>query len=135
MTPWAMAELDPERIAAYLARRFPGCCVWLGEYTGNWWAMTGDRLIEAPDPATLERLLYALARRAHARRYAAPPEPHGRAGHAPTSPGVPSGRARKAHRRAGEADRAAGPGRPAAAAVRLVRGRRGVVIRRRICDR
>lgn len=72
MTPWAMAELDPERIAAELARRFPGCCVWLGEYTGNWWAMTGDRLIEAPDPATLERLLYALARRAHARRYAAP---------------------------------------------------------------
>ncbi|WP_433476694.1 hypothetical protein ACQPZP_06345 [Spirillospora sp. CA-142024] len=70
MTPWAAAELDPERVAAELARRFPGCCVWLGEYTGSWWAMTGDRLVEAPDPATLGRLLHELTRRAHAGRYA-----------------------------------------------------------------
>lgn len=61
MTPWAVTDLDPERAAAELARRFPGCCVWLGEYTGRWWALardrTGDRLVEAADPVALGRLL------------------------------------------------------------------------------
>lgn len=74
MTPWAVADLDPERIAADLARRYPGCCVWLGEYTGSWWAFTRDqtghdRLIEAPDPATLGRLLQELTGRDHYGRY------------------------------------------------------------------
>lgn len=61
MTPWAVTDPDPERAAAELARRFPGCCVWLGEYTGRWWALardrTGDRLVEAADPVALGRLL------------------------------------------------------------------------------
>jgi hypothetical protein len=70
VTPWAAAELDPDRISAELARRFPGCCVWLGEYTGSWWALAGDRLVEAPDPATLGRLLDELTRRQHVGRYA-----------------------------------------------------------------
>lgn len=43
MTPWAVTDPDPERAAAELARRFPGCCVWLGEYTGRWWALARDR--------------------------------------------------------------------------------------------
>ncbi|SPT59648.1 MULTISPECIES: hypothetical protein [Actinomadura] len=111
MTPWAMAEIDPERIAAGLARRFPGCCVWLGEYTGSWWAMTGDRLVEAPDPATLERLLDGLSRRAHARRYASfqnrtagrgtPPPPRASRPAVPTGPPTrrPAVRARRIERR------------------------------------
>ncbi|TDD79219.1 hypothetical protein E1293_24010 [Actinomadura darangshiensis] len=69
MTPWAAADLDPERVAAGLARRFPGCCVWRGEYTGSWWALARDRLVEAPDPAALGRLLDELTRRDHAGRY------------------------------------------------------------------
>jgi len=60
VTPWAAAELDPERVAAELARRFPGCCAWRGEFTGSWWALAGNRLVEAPDPHTLGRLLYEL---------------------------------------------------------------------------
>ncbi|WP_433466658.1 hypothetical protein [Spirillospora sp. CA-128828] len=134
MTPWAAAELDPERVAAELARRFPGCCVWLGEYTGSWWAMTGDRLVEAPDPATLGRLLHELTRRAHAGRYASLQNRTAGRG----APTFPSGRALQAPdpaSGAGEADRAAAPRWPAAAAARLVRGRGGVVIHSEPCDR
>jgi hypothetical protein len=69
VTPWAAAELDPERVAAEMARRFPGCCVWRGEFTGSWWALARDRLIEAPDPAALGRLLDELTRRDHLGRY------------------------------------------------------------------
>ncbi|WP_143228138.1 hypothetical protein [Actinomadura meyerae] len=60
--PWAAAELDPERVAAELARRFPGVPVWRGEFTGRWWAVVRDRaghdrLLEAADPAVLARSL------------------------------------------------------------------------------
>lgn len=69
MTPWAAAELDPERVAAEVARRFPGCCVWRGEFTGSWWALARDRLVEAPDPVTLGRRLDELYGRAYRGRY------------------------------------------------------------------
>ncbi|MBO2464693.1 hypothetical protein [Actinomadura violacea] len=60
--PWAVVELDPERVAAELARRFPGVSAWRGEYTGRWWAVARDwvgrdRLVEAGTPAALVRVL------------------------------------------------------------------------------
>jgi hypothetical protein len=39
--------------------RFPTTPVWFGPYTGNWWALAGDRLIEAPSPEELGELLAA----------------------------------------------------------------------------
>ncbi|MFI0357308.1 hypothetical protein [Actinomadura sp. 9N407] len=62
VAPWVAVELEPERVAAELARRFPGVCAWRGEYTGSWWALSRDRygrdgLIEADSPAELGRLL------------------------------------------------------------------------------
>ncbi|XVQ11310.1 hypothetical protein ACQP1W_01680 [Spirillospora sp. CA-255316] len=50
------------RIAGLLERRFPGACVWWGERTGSWWAVTRDRhgrdrLLEAASPAEIARRL------------------------------------------------------------------------------
>ncbi|XVQ10745.1 hypothetical protein ACQP1W_51020 [Spirillospora sp. CA-255316] len=50
------------RIAGLLERRFPGACVWWGERTGSWWAVTRDRhgqhcLLEAASPAEMARRL------------------------------------------------------------------------------
>lgn len=95
MTPWAVADLEPERVAAELARRFPGCCVWLGEYTGRWWAFTRDRtgrdrLVEAADPVTLGRLLEELTGRDRYGRYSRASLPNRTAGRAaPSAPRVP----------------------------------------------
>ncbi|GAA0266983.1 hypothetical protein GCM10009527_074060 [Actinomadura nitritigenes] len=63
--PWAAVELDPERVAAELARRFPGASAWWGEFTGRWWAFARDqwghdRLVEAADPAALAQLLHEI---------------------------------------------------------------------------
>jgi hypothetical protein len=68
LTPWAAVDIDPDRMAAELRRRFPGTWAWLGEFTGSWWAISRDRsgrdrLIEAPDPAELGRRLDDLCGR------------------------------------------------------------------------
>ncbi|REE97141.1 hypothetical protein DFJ69_2598 [Thermomonospora umbrina] len=58
--PWAPPR--PEQVAGMLTGRFPQAVVWLGETTGNWWAMVRDAAgldqpLEAASPAELERLL------------------------------------------------------------------------------
>ncbi|MDL4816875.1 hypothetical protein [Actinomadura opuntiae] len=63
--PWAAVELDPERVAAELARRFPGVSAWWGEFTGRWWAFARDRagrdrLVEAATPVALAQLLHEI---------------------------------------------------------------------------
>ncbi|WP_176611485.1 hypothetical protein [Actinomadura sp. WMMB 499] len=72
--PWT-----PERIAAEVARRYPGTCAWLGRHTGSWWACARDRtgrhrLVEAPTPAALVHRLDELGvRRADAVHEPRPP--------------------------------------------------------------
>lgn len=39
--------LDPDQIRRELEAAFPGVRAWLGEYTGHWWALANDRLVEA----------------------------------------------------------------------------------------
>ncbi|GGU91169.1 hypothetical protein GCM10010182_02510 [Actinomadura cremea] len=75
--PWT-----PDRIAAEVARRYPGTTAWLGRYTGNWWALARDRagrhrLIEAATPAELARSLDELGvRRASPAPAPRPPRVH-----------------------------------------------------------
>ncbi|MBE1532609.1 hypothetical protein [Actinomadura algeriensis] len=58
----AWLDHDPEQVRAALARRFPGVPSWHGEWTGSWWAMVGDRLLEAACPTTLADMIHtALA--------------------------------------------------------------------------
>lgn len=44
---WAVVEVDPELVVAEVGRRFPGVTAYFGEFTGSWWAMVGNRLLEA----------------------------------------------------------------------------------------
>lgn len=72
--PWAAVELDPDRVVAELTHRFPGVSAWLGEFTGRWWAVARDqvgrdRLLEAPTPAALARLLDEIGARQQTRPY------------------------------------------------------------------
>jgi hypothetical protein len=76
-TRWAAIELDPERVVAELARRFPGVPAWWGEYTGSWWAMLRerngrDRLVEAKSPGELCHRLEEALRTRSVPRYARP---------------------------------------------------------------
>jgi hypothetical protein len=43
-----------------LRRRFPGTPVWFGSFTRRWWALEGDRLIEAATAEELGRVLDGL---------------------------------------------------------------------------
>ncbi|URM97275.1 hypothetical protein LUW76_24590 [Actinomadura madurae] len=45
--------LDPDQIRRELEAAFPGVRAWLGEYTGHWWALANDRLVEADTPRQL----------------------------------------------------------------------------------
>lgn len=124
MTPWGVTDLDPERVAAELARRFPGTCVWLGEYTGRWWAFTrdrtGGRLIEAADPVALAHLLAEAVERDRHGRYSRTSLQDRTAGRAATSPpGTPR-----------PAVHSRPPSRPPARARRSGRRSRGGWLRR-----
>ncbi len=44
-TSWVY--LDPDQIRRDLEAAFPGVRAWFGEYTGHWWALVNDRLVEA----------------------------------------------------------------------------------------
>lgn len=59
-------DLDPDQIRRNLAHTFPGVLCWLGEYTGSWWALVGDRLVEAPTPGELADRILAARRPAYA---------------------------------------------------------------------
>ncbi|TNY34722.1 hypothetical protein [Thermomonospora catenispora] len=65
---WAHLDVDPERTCAELAESFPQACIWLGEYTGSWWALVRDRLgrdvlLEGRTPAALYAELRAFSLR------------------------------------------------------------------------
>jgi len=60
--------MDPDVALAQLTRRFPGVHLWLGDFTGHYWAFVRDRfghdrLIEATSPTDLSLRLSALHRR------------------------------------------------------------------------
>ncbi len=62
---WTHLDADPERTHAELTRSFPHACIWLGEYTGSWWALVRDRsgrsaLLEGRTPAALYAELRAF---------------------------------------------------------------------------
>ncbi|MFC5180408.1 hypothetical protein [Actinomadura harenae] len=42
-----VVESDPDVLLAALHREFPEVVSWRGEFTGSWWALLGDRLVEA----------------------------------------------------------------------------------------
>jgi hypothetical protein len=44
---------------SWLASRLPGIPVWYGRVTGDWWAVTGGRLVNAPTARELATLLSA----------------------------------------------------------------------------
>ncbi|GAA1786252.1 hypothetical protein [Actinomadura chokoriensis] len=109
--PWIAAEVDPDRVVAELAKRFPGISAWLGEFTGHWWAVALDRmgssqLVEAATPAALAKRLDEIGARqfsppsapTYARRPAAAPV---QAPPRPVRPAAPSrsAAARHEHRR------------------------------------
>jgi hypothetical protein len=50
MLPWAVADVDHEHVLAEVGRRFPGVTAYFGEFTGSWWALVGNRLLEARTP-------------------------------------------------------------------------------------
>ncbi|QFG22801.1 hypothetical protein [Actinomadura sp. WMMB 499] len=71
----AWLDRDPDLVQADLAWRFPGVPAWFGEWTGAWWAVVGDRLLEAASPEILvEMIRTALA----ANRPSPPPAPPAR---------------------------------------------------------
>jgi hypothetical protein len=55
--PWAAGDLDPDACHAALQRRFPGVTVWFGEWTGHWFAMVNEGLLEAVYPGQLAELI------------------------------------------------------------------------------
>lgn len=40
-----------------LRARHPKVCLWYGRFTGRWWAIIGDRLIEASSARELDALI------------------------------------------------------------------------------
>lgn len=71
--PTTTNDIDPDRVLAEMRRRFPGVCLWFGEFSEHYWALIRDRggrmrLVEADDPAELGRTLDAAHdRTAHKR--------------------------------------------------------------------
>lgn len=93
-TGWV--NLDPDRIRRELETTFPGVRAWLGEYTGRWWALVRDRLVEAATPHQLaDRIREVLA----ARRIPPPQRPVPRAVPSPRPPSRSRGSSRPGHAR------------------------------------
>ncbi|HWB35109.1 MAG TPA: hypothetical protein VHA75_03700, partial [Rugosimonospora sp.] len=70
-------DFDIDRALDDLCRVFPGICIWHGEFTGSFWALLPDRLVEARTPAVLARQLRA-ALPVPRQRPRAEPDPHAR---------------------------------------------------------
>ena len=49
--------MDTDQVRRDLEHLFPGVVVWFGRRTGHWWAMLGDRLLEAGSPRELADLI------------------------------------------------------------------------------
>ncbi|OLT12596.1 hypothetical protein BJF79_21965 [Actinomadura sp. CNU-125] len=60
---------------AELARRFPGVPSWFGEFTGSWWSVVGDRLLEAADPFVLAEMIRTAVAAHRTPRPVPPPRP------------------------------------------------------------
>ncbi|WP_433475829.1 hypothetical protein ACQPZP_01615 [Spirillospora sp. CA-142024] len=52
--------LDPDEIRRELEAAFPGVRAWLGDYTGHWWALANDRLVEADTPRQLADRIHGV---------------------------------------------------------------------------
>lgn len=52
-------DLDIDRALDDLHRAFPGICIWWGEFSGSFWALLPDRLVEAKTAVDLARQLHA----------------------------------------------------------------------------
>ncbi len=48
-----MVEADPGVVLAEAHRMLPGVVAWMGEFTGSFWLLRGDRLEEFRDPRAL----------------------------------------------------------------------------------
>jgi hypothetical protein len=46
-----------DQVRRDLEHLFPGVVVWFGRRTGHWWAMLGDRLLEAGSPRELADMI------------------------------------------------------------------------------
>jgi hypothetical protein len=67
VTPWEFLDIDPEEILAELRLRFPGICLWRGDFTGHFFAaLLGisrqDQLVEATTPGQLIHVLTTALR-------------------------------------------------------------------------
>ncbi|GAA1786554.1 hypothetical protein GCM10009735_17350 [Actinomadura chokoriensis] len=49
--------MDTDQVKRDLERLFPGVIAWFGGSTGRWWAMLGDRLLEAGSPRELADMI------------------------------------------------------------------------------
>ncbi|NVI89945.1 hypothetical protein [Actinomadura sp. BRA 177] len=54
--------MDTDQVRRDLEYLFPGVIAWFGRHTGHWWAMLGDRLLEADTSRQLaDRIRATLA--------------------------------------------------------------------------
>lgn len=53
-------ELDLDQAVEVLRRRYPGQCIYWGEYTGSLWALLPDQLVEAENAFDLARRIDAM---------------------------------------------------------------------------
>lgn len=61
--PWSPGlapELDLDQAVESLRRRYPGLCIYWGEYTGSLWALLPDQLVEAKNAHELARRIDLL---------------------------------------------------------------------------
>lgn len=55
-----LRESAGSSVGAVLQARYPKVCLWYGRFTGHWWALLGDRLVEASNAGELGMLIAML---------------------------------------------------------------------------
>lgn len=58
--PCLAGELDLDQAVEALRRRYPGMCIYWGEYTGSLWALLPDQLVEAKNASDLARRIDSI---------------------------------------------------------------------------
>ncbi|TDC70574.1 hypothetical protein E1200_04885 [Actinomadura sp. GC306] len=53
-------EADLDQAVEALRRRYPGMCIYWGEYTGSLWALLPDHLVEAKNASDLARRIDSI---------------------------------------------------------------------------